>query len=487
MRHAPSRPLSTLAIDPQGLQVAKQRAAAAAEGLEQATEVTSAPVAGLGRDGQRDSRVTPSDSTGAIGPDRYIQTVNLRFGIYDRSGTVISQGNLSTLAGIPDDPTLGPCLSDPQVIWDQQDQRFYYSVLDVCANALAIGFSRTATPADGSRGSWCKYEGFHYGFSLPDYPKLGDSGDLLLIGVNVFVFGLLYQGSDVNWIDKASLAAPAGQCPDPGAFHAGSITGLKTAAGEDASTPVPANGIDGSSTAYVVAAPDAATAPPDAITLFDIAKNATGGVSATRRTIPVPQWSVPAPAPQKRATKTIDTNDGRFTMSVAAVDPSLTGSPLAVWTTHAAFGGAGSEQRWYELDTSTGAVARSGVATSPSLYVYNGAVSPDRAVSTAGGSFGDAMVMGFTTSSSKTFPAIRMVSRIGSDPQSGFVLVVISPGKNVDGSCSPTCRWGDYAGASPDPVATGGHGQVWLTNMYNRKSLTPSDVDWKTRIWQATP
>ncbi len=375
------------------------------------------------------------------------------------------------------------------MIWDQHDQRFYYSVLDVCANALAIGFSRTATPDDGTSASWCKYEGFGYGLSLPDYPKLGDSNDLLLIGVNVFALGIVYQGSDVNWIDKATLAAPAGQCPSASGIRGGTISSLQTAAGEDASTPVPANGIDGSSTAWVVAAPDAATAPPSAITLFGITKDPnTGDVAvSTRDTIGVPQWKVPAAAPEKRAKKTIDTLDGRFTMAVAAVDPSLGGSPLAVWTTHAVFGGAGSEQRWYELNTATGALARSGKATSSSLYVFNGAVSPDRAVATNGGSFGDAMVMGFNTSSSTTFPAIRMVSQLGSNAQSGFTLVVASPGKNVDFSCKPTCRWGDYSGASPDPVATGTHGQVWLTNTYNQKSLTNSDVDWKTRIWTASP
>ncbi len=107
-RHAPGRPLGTLAVNPRGLEVAKTRAAAAAAGLATATSVTSAPVVGLGFDGQRDPRVTPSDSTGAIGPDRYIQTVNLRYGIYDRGGAVLSQGNLSALAGVPRRPDARP-------------------------------------------------------------------------------------------------------------------------------------------------------------------------------------------------------------------------------------------------------------------------------------------------------------------------------------------------------------------------------------------
>jgi hypothetical protein len=36
-------------------------------------------------EGIRDPRPTPSDSTGAIGPTRYIELINIRYAIYDRS------------------------------------------------------------------------------------------------------------------------------------------------------------------------------------------------------------------------------------------------------------------------------------------------------------------------------------------------------------------------------------------------------------------
>ena len=138
---------------------------------------------------------------------------------------------------------------------------------------------------------------------------------------------------------------------------------------------------------------------------------------------------------------------------------------------HAVFGGAGAEERWYEIDPigSAPSVFQSGVATSATLYVWNGAVSPDRAVGPAGSAFGSNMVMGFNTSSSQEFSAIQMVSKIAANPQSPFVLVTQSSGNNVDFSCRGTsdpCRWGDYSGAVPDPAAslTGTTGQVWLSN-----------------------
>ena len=54
-------------------------------------------------------------------------------------------------------------------------------------------------------------------------------------------------------------------------------------------------------------------------------------------------------------------------------------------------------------------------------------------------------------------------------------------------SCSSVCRWGDYAGASPDPNGQGGSGTVWLANQWNVKSLTGSNVDWRTSVFSVTP
>ena len=102
--------------------------------------------------------------------------------------------------------------------------------------------------------------------------------------------------------------------------------------------------------------------------------------------------------------------------------------------------------------------------------------------------------MGFNTSSSTTYPAIQMVSKVGSDPPSGFVLVKQSPGFNADFSCQKACRWGDYSGAEPDPAAdlTGNSGIVWLTNEWNvasakNKGNDSTSIDSRTWIWAATP
>ncbi len=393
---------------------------------------------------------------------------------------------MQDLTGLPQSE-----LSDPQIAWDPDTGLFYYSILDFNTNQFGVGWSLNDHPQ--SAADFCKYvAGFGYGSNyLPDYPKLGLSKDFILIGSNVFLLQLLYSGSDLAWISKPP-AGPLSSCPDPSQFQAGAFKGLTNANGSDATTPVPAVQTDPSGTGWVVAAPDVSAGSANYLTAFAVTKNATGGAAlGAPRTIPVPSYSVPANAPQPGG-PVLDTLDGRLERAVSGVDPAH-GGKMAVWTAHAVFGGAGSEERWYEIDPASSTLLQSGKATSSSLYVWNGAVSPDRAVNGASAAFGQSMVMGFNTSSSSEYPALQMVSKVGADPQSGFVLVKQSPGSNVDFTCAspygPPCRWGDYSGASADPVAdpTGSTGAVWLSGQWNVASTDSTGMDWRTWNWQAVP
>ena len=104
-----------------------------------------------------------------MGPSEYIEFINLRYGIYNRSGGLLANGTLGDLSGHNNAD-----LSDPQILWDPATQRFYYSVLDVADNTFAFGFSKTSTPA--GPGDFCQY-GANFGYGtdyLPDYPKLGE-------------------------------------------------------------------------------------------------------------------------------------------------------------------------------------------------------------------------------------------------------------------------------------------------------------------------
>jgi hypothetical protein len=440
------------------------------------------PTASPSWSGEYQGGLAPPDPTGAIGPNSYIELINLRYGIYGRNGNLLSsgsEGDLGALTGLPVNE-----LSDPQVLWDPGAQRFYYLVLDVSRYGFAFGYSKSASPQSGA--DFCKYI-LDYGYgstaTLPDYPKLGVTQDFVLVGSNDFLLGSIYNGSNVNWLAKPTDP----NCPGtigPG----GTFSSLKNADGSLMSTPVPAFSADPSGTGYVVGSVDVGTGSGSVLSVFKVTKNASTGspVMSGPYSVSLPlAYSVPADAPQQGVSAVLDTMDTRLTHAVAAYDPNL--KATAVWTAHTVFGGAGAEDRWYEINVGgPPSLAQWGTVTDKSLYVWNGAISPNRANDGTNGSFGGDMVMGFNTSSSATFPSIQMVSKKGSAAQSAWVPITQPMGPNVDFTCGPTCRWGDYSGATPDPVASAS-GHVWLSGEWNVPMTDGSATVWRTQNWAAQP
>jgi hypothetical protein len=436
---------------------------------------------------------TPPDTTGAIGPDRYIETVNTQYAIYSRAGGLINSGPLSSLTGIAGG-LFGYNLSDPQMMWDAKTQRFYYSAVyyDIffSSTGLAVGWSKTATPA--SSADFCQYA-ISTGSDLADYPKLGDSSDFLLFGFNKFVsMASTYADSEFLTLNKPAAGAA---CAPTSAFKLYGSGALHNADSSLAATPVPANLVDDSNGAgYVVANADLSTrSSANFISLYTVT---TAGNDASGIPIPtisgptnvtVPAYSLPASAPQKGSSYLLDTLDGRFEAAVGAVDPGHGG--IAVWTAHAVFGGPGSQERWYEIGPAGSLVQPVGTVGSSSLFAWNGAVSPDRASNGTTGNFGGSMAMSVSTSSTTAYPAIQLVWKKAGSSQSALSNLVQATGPSIDFSCSATapCRWGDYSGASPDPAATGTVGKVWLGNQYNVGGGSTSSTSWRTWLFGVSP
>src|SRR6266566_1571043 len=408
--------------------------------------------------GQRDTTDAPSDSTGAIGTTRYIELVNAKAAIYNRtSNTPTAAGALLQLTGCV---TAG-CTDnvfDPQVIWDPGTSRFFYAADDIVSstqNLLDIGFSTTATP-DLSASSWCRFA-LNFGSTFPDYPKLGDTQDFMLMGSNDF-------------------------------------SGPRFAGSTAAFTPVPANQTDTSPAGWAVARP--ASIPSGGatfLTVFTVTKSATGAatIPATGTSVPVSAFQVPSSAPQPGTADLLDTLDARNTQAVSAVDP-LHGGVTALWTQHAVFGGAGSQVRWYEINPATHDLIQHGTLTSASSFTFDAAISPDRRVSGATSMFGGDMVIDVVRSSTATLPAIKAASKIGPDPVSALSGVATSAASDTGFDCiqdAGLCRWGDYAAATPDPAApaTGTTGQVWGSSMLAAPGGSAASAGWTTRNFAIRP
>jgi hypothetical protein len=476
--------LGYLVPNPQRYERQKARAARAAE----AREALASPAAGgplapskiRSWTGINNPNNAPPDETSAVGTSRYIELVNSNFAIYNKTGTApIGTGTLNNLVGAlsSDD------VFDPQIMWDATTKRFYYAADQVVTdtnNKVAFGFSKTASPS--SAADWCKYT-IGFGSTFADYPKLGDSQFFLMFGTNLFNSSGNYVGSDV-----AAITKPKGSDSCATYANTAKFDDKVVSAGF---TPTPASEIDNNGTGWAVAR--TLGLPSTQLKLYKVTRNGTTGapvIATSPTSVTVPSYTVPPPIPQKGTPFRIDSSDTRNTQAQAAIDPGH-GNKFALWTQHTVrggVGGTGAEVRWYEINPANHTVIQKGKATSPSLYEFNGAIAPNRQVngSTKGG--GSSMLMNFNTSSSTTFPSVKMVSKVGGGAQSAQIGVFTGTKPLTGFDCTAPapdpCRWGDYAAATPDPSTAN---RIWNVSQFGNGTASSTSATSKTLNFVAKP
>lgn len=137
-------------------------------------------------------RVNPPDPVGDVGPNHYVEMVNLVFAVYDKTGNLqLGPVDTGTLwADFPIDECTEPS-GDPIVVHDQFADRWILTQfttrginfpdepLNLFYNCVAI--STTSDPT----GSYFRYA-FTTGFNFPDYPKYGVWRDSYLITTREF-------------------------------------------------------------------------------------------------------------------------------------------------------------------------------------------------------------------------------------------------------------------------------------------------------------
>jgi hypothetical protein len=424
---------------------------------------------------------TPPDTTGAIGRNHYVEFVNSKVGVYARTNLgLVASRDLDAFVG-----RSGQNVFDPQIQWDQQAGRWLYvadAIDSANNNFLAFGWSKTADPSD-LVGGWCRFSiTTDSGTSrfLEDYPKLGHDNLHILFGTNST------RGTSFFTAHVYSLAKPANgdtSCSVTSAVTAFGSPGspLTTSDGTIAFTPVPANTADSVTAGYVVAA-DAPyfVASPSQLMAWHVGGTATSPTLVADGNVNVTPFDVPANVPQPSTSNVIDTADTRLTQAVAHSDPLAAGVE-AVWTQHTVDGAGGrSVVRWYELLPASHTTRQQGTIQDASLFSFNGAISPASDGTTAG--------INYNTGSSSQLVKIKAQTRLGTTPLSQMtdqIVLGTSVATDQDFSCTPPngppCRWGDYAGASPDPVD---QQAVWGSNQLNGP-LT-SNPAWATRNFELT-
>lgn len=452
-------------------------------------------------------QVSPPDTVGDVGPNHYVQCVNLACRIFSKAGVpaggAFTPNTLFSSIG-------GDCFTtndgDPIVLYDPLADRWLISQFAVANRPPShecVAISQTGDPT----GSYWVYD-----FVIPqnyfnDYPKLGVWSDGYYMTAPLFEGPVFGQGAFV--MNRAKMLAG-----DPTAemiFFDLTTTfpGLSRILPADVDGPAPPPGTPN----YLAGITAVEFGDEiDGVRLFEISTDWNDPQSSTIEEIPYPGGALavaafdptftevsgncgvsftsrddieqPAPAtcgarvdslsnrPMHRlAYRNFGTHESlvfTHTVDVNATPPTATSGHLA-------------GIRYYELRRTlpAGAFAVQEQATfSPdSDHRFMGSAAMD--------AVGD-LAVGYSVSSTTVFPSIRYAARLAGDPPGGLFQGENdnTPGFAIgnDPQRSTGSRWGDYSALSVDPADDC---TFWYTQEYYQTPNPPgcsTTACWKTRI-----
>jgi len=429
----------------------------------------------------------PPDTTGAIGRSGYLESVNVRLGLFATAG-LQPMSSLDAHA-FWRQPASGTVV-DPQVAWDDGARRWYAAELfnpRATGNELLFAWSKTPDP-DLISG-WCTMA-IPTGKLFDDFPKLGFSRNHIVIGTNVSNLGTRTFEFARLWVIGKPLAGDT-SCAEPPVTSFGSKANpLRGVDGHVATTLVGVNPVHPSANAYVISAdcPGEPTSTPDEpscesrdpgsnqISVWHVHGPRSSPVLTRDGAVRVRRYKEPRPVPQPHSKLKLDASDTRLTQATSAPDPTR-GGRIAIWTQHAVAGPRGrSIVRWYELDPHRLSLIRHGRVASPHNWVFNAAISPNWR--------GSGAAIDYNVAGRHLLPQIRARSRGASTATNRMRHPVLIGRSAAPYRCDldpgDACPWGDYSSATPDPRHPT---VVWGSNQVqrSRKHAGPLGSSWGTR------
>lgn len=421
--------------------------------------------------------VLPSDTNGDVGPNHYVQIVNISFAIYNKSGTLLyGPANNNTLwTGFG-----GPCETsnsgDPIAQYDQLADRWLMSqfALPNYPNGpfyQCIAISQTGDPL----GAWHRYEFTVSNTKLNDYPKFGVWPDAYYMSINQFTaptFSWGGAGAVAFERDKMLAGLPA-QMIYFDLYGVDANLGGMLPADLDGATPPPA----GAPNYFMLMDDDAWGYSPDQLQIwkFHVDWATTANSTFTlQTTLPTAAFDTNLCGyarnciPQPGTTAKVDAISDRLMYRLAYRNFG-THESLVMNHSVDVSGADHAGVRWYEVRDPGGAPAiyQQGVVAPDASHRWMGSVAMDGAGNIAAG---------YSVSSSTIYPSIRYTGRLASDPlgtmPQGEAEIIAGTGSQT----SSSSRWGDYSMMAVDPVDDC---TFWFTTEYYNITSSSS---WRTRV-----
>jgi hypothetical protein len=435
-------------------------------------------------------RVNPPDPNGDVGPNHYVEMINLVFAVYSKSGALllgpVDTGTLWSGFAITDctDPS-----GDPIVLYDQLADRWILSQFTTAGPTYydCVAISTTGDPT----GTFYRYA-FSTGLNFPDYPKYGVWTDSYVITTREFgpttEYGIGVYGLEKNKMINGQPARAVSF------FLDGNAPGMLPLVGDgllpsdidgkqkpmlDAKIPLVGTQDDGG--------PYGATF--DALNIWDFAvkwRSTPVATLALAAQLPVASFDSVFPCspgsrdclPQPGIANPAQYLDilsyrQRPTWRLAYRNFKSYETLVTNQSVEAAPGVAGV--RWYEIRRtgSTYSVNQQGTyAPADGVNRWMGSIAQDKK--------GD-MGLGYSVVNGTTvYPGIRYTGRLAGDPLGQMTL---GEGIVINGSGVQTTtnsRWGDYTSMNIDPVDDC---TFWYVNeYYTAAGQASSPAGWQTRI-----
>ena len=433
--------------------------------------------------GDNTDGVLPPDTNGAVGPNHYVQWVNLHFTIYNKSGAKVygpAPGNTlwTGFGGACENTNDG----DPVVLYDHFANRWFmtqfaFPNFPYGPYYQCVAVSTTSDPT----GQFYRYEFKISDNNLNDYPKFGVWSDGYYMSFNQYACDILCQILGIpefTWVGQGVAAFERdkmlnGQAAKMVVFDLSGVDpnlGGMLPADVGGQAPPP-----GTPNHFMTVDDDAWGYSPDQLQLWQFRvdwSNTANSTFTKKAALPVaafdsnlcgynPCISQPGGAPP------LDSLSDRLMYRLQYRNFGDHESLVVNHTVDVGLDHAGI--RWYEIRDPNGTptVYQQGTYAPDADHRWMGSVAMDKDGN---------MALGFSVSSTTTSPSIRYVGRLASDPlgtlPQGESSIIAGSGYQTHDSG----RWGDYSLMAVDPADDC---TFWYTQEYYD---APSVAGWKTRI-----
>lgn len=362
------------------------------------------------RRGDAGQNSAPPDTCGAIGPDHFVEAVNLTFGIYDKdTGNQLFLSSLASFMGT------GSFIGDPRVAYDQHSDRWIVIASDFSSRVF-IAVSTTSDPTGTwFKSNWVVSTGPDTG-CFPDYPTLGVNED----GIYVTAY-MVGCGMSIFALEKAPLIA--------GSPSFGVITAWRGFSFQGAIQPCHVYGTPG--VEYLIS-----VWTNSSLRIRRISGALTSPTLSTLGNVSVLGGGDPPDSPVMGSIP-LDSVGNRL-MNAVFRDGNI-------YTTHNVNSGGIGVVRWYEIDAASQTVVDQGTISDNSIH-FN---MPSIAVNKNGD-----IVVGFSGSDASIFGSAYYAGRLDGDPAGEMSDPVLLQAGKASHSIIDSFgrnRWGDYSLTMLDP------------------------------------